>query len=97
MARSLIGGLELIITVLKSTNNQVLVSICSVIAKLAKDEDNLAVLTDCGVVPLLSKLTNTVRTCFQFNNNKYDQCLYVRAAATDICRASYVLPSFGIH
>lgn len=81
--RSLIGGLELIINLLKSTNNEVLASICSVIAKIAKDKNNLAVLTDRGVVPLLAKLTNTVRTCFLFNNNNYDQHLYVKAAATD--------------
>lgn len=60
MVRSLGGGLELIINLLKSTNNEVLASICAAIAKIAKDKENLAVLTDHGVVPLLAKLTNTV-------------------------------------
>lgn len=60
MVRSLVGGLELIVNLLKSTNKEVLASICAAIAKIAKDKENLAVLTDHGVVPLLAKLTNTV-------------------------------------
>ena len=59
--RSLVGGLELIVKLLKSTNKEVLASICAAIAKIAKDKETLAVLTDHGVVPLLAKLTNTVR------------------------------------
>lgn len=62
MVRSLVGGLGLIIDLLKSTNNEVLASVCAAIAKIAKDKENLAVLTDYGVVPLLAKLTNTVST-----------------------------------
>ncbi|KAM6900499.1 outer dynein arm-docking complex subunit 2 [Xenentodon cancila] len=59
LVRSLVGGLELIVKLLKSTNKEVLASICAAIAKIAKDKENLAVLTDHGVVPLLAKLTNT--------------------------------------
>nr|XP_043897767.1 outer dynein arm-docking complex subunit 2 isoform X1 [Solea senegalensis] len=59
MVRSLVGGLELIVNLLKSTNDEVLASVCAAIAKIAKDKENLAVLTDHGVVPLLAKLTNT--------------------------------------
>ncbi|XP_032359465.1 armadillo repeat-containing protein 4 isoform X2 [Etheostoma spectabile] len=59
MVRSLGGGLELIVNLLMSTNNEVLVSICAAIAKIAEDRENLVVLTDHGVVPLLAKLTNT--------------------------------------
>lgn len=62
MVRSLVGGLELIVNLLKSTNIEVLASICAAIAKIAKDKENLAVLTDHGVVPLLANLTNTVST-----------------------------------
>lgn len=54
--RSLVGGLELIVSLLKSDNREVLASICSAVANIAKDEQNLAVLTDHGVVPILSKL-----------------------------------------
>ncbi|XP_036376548.1 armadillo repeat-containing protein 4 [Megalops cyprinoides] len=59
MVRSFVGGLELIVNLLKSTNKEVLASVCAAIAKIAKDEENLAVITDHGVVPMLAKLTNT--------------------------------------
>ncbi|KAK5603323.1 hypothetical protein CRENBAI_010018 [Crenichthys baileyi] len=59
MVLFLIGGLELIVNLLKSTNNEVLTSICAVVSKLAKDKEILGVLTDRGVVPLLAELTNT--------------------------------------
>uniref|UniRef100_A0AAR2KTB1 Outer dynein arm docking complex subunit 2 n=1 Tax=Pygocentrus nattereri TaxID=42514 RepID=A0AAR2KTB1_PYGNA len=60
MVRSFVGGLELIVNLLKSPNKEVLASVCAAIAKIAKDEENLAVITDHGVVPMLSNLTNTV-------------------------------------
>lgn len=66
MVRSLVGGLELIVTLLKSANTEVLASICAAIAKIAKDKENLAVLTDHGVVPLLASLTNTVSRILVF-------------------------------
>jgi len=75
MVRSFVGGLELIVNLLKSTNNEVLASICAAIAKIATDKENLAVLTDHGVVQLLVKLTNTVRAlqqhcgCCPYTNN----------------------------
>ncbi|XP_074982041.1 outer dynein arm-docking complex subunit 2 isoform X2 [Caretta caretta] len=60
MVRSFVGGLELIVNLLKSENKEVLASICAAITNIAKDEENLAVITDHGVVPLLSKLANTL-------------------------------------
>ncbi|XP_016151818.1 PREDICTED: armadillo repeat-containing protein 4 isoform X3 [Ficedula albicollis] len=63
MVRSFVGGLELIVNLLKSKDEEVLTSVCAAIANIAKDEENLAVMTDHGVVPLLSRLANT-------NNNK---------------------------
>ncbi|KAI8812557.1 armadillo-type protein [Cladochytrium replicatum] len=59
MVRSFVGGLELIVSLLKSDNVEVLASVCAAIANIAKDEENLAVITDHGVVPMLAKLTNT--------------------------------------
>ncbi|XP_077753109.1 outer dynein arm-docking complex subunit 2 isoform X2 [Canis aureus] len=59
MVRCLVGGLELIVNLLKSDNKEVLASVCAVITNIAKDQENLAVITDHGVVPLLSKLANT--------------------------------------
>ncbi len=35
-------------------------SVCAAIAEIAKDEENLAVITDHGVVPMLAELKNTV-------------------------------------
>ncbi|KAK1794213.1 hypothetical protein P4O66_011109, partial [Electrophorus voltai] len=61
MVRSFVGSLELIVHLLKSTNKEVLASVCAAIGKIAKDEENLAVITDHGVVPMLASLTNTVR------------------------------------
>lgn len=60
MVRSFVGGLELIVSLLKSEHIEVLASVCAAIAKIARDEENLAVITDHGVVPMLAKLTNTV-------------------------------------
>ena len=34
---------------------------CAALAKIAQDEENLGVITDHGVVPLLAALTETVR------------------------------------
>ncbi|XP_063306867.1 outer dynein arm-docking complex subunit 2 [Pelobates fuscus] len=59
MVRSFVGGLELIVNLLKSDNIEVLASVCAAITNIAKDEENLAVITDHGVVPMLSTLTNT--------------------------------------
>jgi len=59
MVRSFVGGLELIVSLLKSDDREVLASVCAAIANIAKDEENLAVITDHGVVPMLARLTNT--------------------------------------
>lgn len=60
LVRSFVGGLELIVGLLKSPDHEVLASVCAAIAKIAQDEENLGVITDHGVVPLLAKLTHTV-------------------------------------
>ncbi|KAK6492254.1 armadillo repeat-containing protein 4-like [Huso huso] len=59
MVRSFVGGLELIVNLLKSDNKEVLAGVCAAIARIAKDEENLAVITDHGVVPMLAKLAST--------------------------------------
>ncbi|KAL5961558.1 Armadillo repeat-containing protein 4 [Taenia solium] len=59
MVRSFVGGLELVISLLRSPSMEVRAAICGVISKIAKDEENLAVITDHGVVPLLSELSYT--------------------------------------
>lgn len=57
--RNFVGGLELIVSLLKSPEIDVLASVCAAIAEIAKDEENLAVITDHGVVPMLASLTYT--------------------------------------
>lgn len=69
MVRSFVGGLELIVSLLKSKDVEVLASICAAIAEIAKDEENLAVITDHSVVKLLSGLVNRVKI-FNFENKK---------------------------
>ncbi|CAL8085896.1 unnamed protein product [Calicophoron daubneyi] len=59
MVRSFVGGLELIVSLLKSNDPNVLAAVCAAVSKIAMDEENLAVITDHGVVPLLSRLTCT--------------------------------------
>lgn len=59
MVRSFVGGLELIVSLLKSEDKEVLAAVCAAIANIAKDEENLAVITDHGVVPMLARLTQT--------------------------------------
>ncbi|XP_059095176.1 outer dynein arm-docking complex subunit 2-like isoform X1 [Tigriopus californicus] len=59
MVRSFVGGLELICGLLESRDIQVLSAVCYAIANIAKDKENLAVITDHGVIEKLSRLANT--------------------------------------
>ncbi|OAF72032.1 Vacuolar protein 8 [Intoshia linei] len=59
MIRSFVGGLELIVSLLKSDDVYLLAGVCAAIANIANDEENLAVITDHGVIPLLANLTDT--------------------------------------
>ena len=58
MVRSFVGGLELIVRLLKSEHIEVLASVCAAVAQIAKDEENLAVITDYSVVPMLGSVTS---------------------------------------
>uniref|UniRef100_A0A8C0MQU7 Armadillo repeat containing 4 n=1 Tax=Canis lupus familiaris TaxID=9615 RepID=A0A8C0MQU7_CANLF len=73
MVRCFVGGLELIVNLLKSDNKEVLASVCAAITNIAKDQENLAAITDLGVVPLLSKLANTVSN----NILLYSMCIVI--------------------
>uniref|UniRef100_UPI00358E669F outer dynein arm-docking complex subunit 2 n=1 Tax=Myxine glutinosa TaxID=7769 RepID=UPI00358E669F len=59
MVFSFLGGLRLIVHLLTSDDRDVLAAVCAAIAIIAKDQKNLAVMTDFNVVPLLANLTNT--------------------------------------
>ena len=57
--RAFVGGLELMMSLLKSEHVEVLAAICNTVAQIAQDEENLAIMTDLCVVQLLSNLTWT--------------------------------------
>ncbi|XP_006887151.1 PREDICTED: armadillo repeat-containing protein 4 [Elephantulus edwardii] len=88
MVRSFVGGLELVVNLLKSDNEEVLASVCAAITNIAKDQENLAVITDHGVVPLLSKLANT-------NNDKLRR--HLAEAISRCCMWGRNKAAFGEH
>ena len=57
--RAFVGGIELMMTLLKSEHIEVLAAICNTVAQIAQDDENLAIMTDLCVVQLLSDLTST--------------------------------------
>lgn len=59
MVRSFVGALELVVGLLKSKDNLVLSATCAAIATIAKDKDNLAVLSDHKVIYMLAALVHT--------------------------------------
>ncbi|XP_019509931.1 PREDICTED: armadillo repeat-containing protein 4 [Hipposideros armiger] len=88
MVCSFVGGLELVVNLLKSDNKEVLASVCAAITNIAKDQENLAVITDHGVVPLLSKLANT-------NNDKLRR--HLAEAISHCCMWGRNRVAFGEH
>ncbi|KAK3856853.1 hypothetical protein Pcinc_036857 [Petrolisthes cinctipes] len=56
VVRSLVGGIELLVSLLESESEAVLSAVCAAIAKIARDPQNLAIMTDYGAVTSLSKL-----------------------------------------
>ncbi|XP_046832463.1 armadillo repeat-containing protein gudu isoform X1 [Vespa crabro] len=59
MVRAFVGGLELTVSLLDSTNPKVLSAVCATIASIALDPENLGILTDHGVVSKLASLAKT--------------------------------------
>lgn len=57
--RSFVGGLELIVSLLTSPDNVVLAAVCAAIATIAKDKENLGIISDHGVVAKLADLGNS--------------------------------------
>lgn len=56
LVRSFVGAIELVVGLLKSTDTLVLSATCAAIATIANDKNNLAVLTDHKVIPMLADL-----------------------------------------
>lgn len=59
VVRSFVGGLELVTNLLRSDDKQVLIAVNKAIVNIGKDRENLSILTDYDVVPLLIDLVNT--------------------------------------
>lgn len=56
LVRSLVGAMELVVGLLKSTDTLVLSAVCSAIATIAKNKENLAILSDHKVIYMLADL-----------------------------------------
>lgn len=56
LVRSLVSAMELVVGLLKSTDNLVLSGVCAAIATIAKCKENLAILSDHKVIKLLAGL-----------------------------------------
>ncbi|XP_023341977.1 armadillo repeat-containing protein 4 [Eurytemora carolleeae] len=59
MVRSFVGGLELVCGLLESKDQEVLAAVSFAIANIGKDKENLAVITDHGVIHKLARLAVT--------------------------------------
>ena len=81
LVRSFVGALELVVGLLRSRDNNVLSAVCAAIATIAKDRENLSVLTDHKVINMLASLVYTtddllrehlaaaVASCAPYGNN----------------------------
>lgn len=56
LVRSFVGAMELVVGLLKSTDNLVLSATCAAVAVIAKDKNNLSVLSDHKVIQMLADL-----------------------------------------
>lgn len=59
LVRSFVGAMELVVDLLKSPHEEVLSAVCAAIATIAKDKENLAVLSDHKVIYMLADLVHT--------------------------------------
>ena len=54
LVRSFVGGLELVVGLLESDTIEVVASVCAAVAEIAKDQENLAVITDHGAAAMVN-------------------------------------------
>ena len=59
IVRTFVDGLEFLVDLLKSNDPDVQASACMAVSEVAKDRENLGVMTDLGLVELLSRLLST--------------------------------------
>lgn len=81
LVRSFVGALELVVDLLRSRDTFVLSAICAALATIAKDKENLAVLSDHKVIYMLANLVHTtddmlrenlaaaIASCAPYGNN----------------------------
>ena len=60
MVRNYVGGLEALVQLLMSDNIYVQAAVCEAVAAIAMNTENLAIMSDHGVVQYLARLTQTV-------------------------------------
>ena len=70
MARSLVGGLELLVSLLRAPELEVVTAAAAAVARMATEDETLAVLSDHHVVSLLASLVRHICSDFYQNNNK---------------------------
>eukprot|EP00792_Barthelona_sp_PAP020_P007428 TRINITY_DN3143_c5_g2_i2.p1 TRINITY_DN3143_c5_g2~~TRINITY_DN3143_c5_g2_i2.p1 ORF type:complete len:805 (-),score=178.47 TRINITY_DN3143_c5_g2_i2:326-2740(-) len=58
VGRSFVGGLEMLISLLTSDSNDVLANTCAAVARIATNTENLEVITEDGIIPLLAALVH---------------------------------------
>jgi len=74
VARSLVGGLELLVSLLRAPDLNVVTAAAAAVARMATEDETLAVLSDHHVVALLANLVRSVKSiCFLFKNNTHCQ------------------------
>ncbi|KAI3387509.1 hypothetical protein SNEBB_003081 [Seison nebaliae] len=63
MIRSFIGGIDLVITILRDSNLEVARSLmCDVITRIARDEENAGILNDNNIIDLLTEVAERAKT-----------------------------------
>lgn len=67
MVREFVGGIDLVVKLLKSPDVGVLAATCATLAEIAKDMENLGVLTDHGYIRSLVDLIHTTDELLQEN------------------------------
>lgn len=60
MARSLVGGLELLVSLLRAPDLNVVTAAAAAVARMATEDETLAILSDHHVVALLATLVRSV-------------------------------------
>ena len=75
MARSLVGGLELLVSLLRAPDLNVVTAAAAAVARMATEDETLAVLSDHHVVALLANLVRSV-SLIQVNFKINSRCLH---------------------